>query len=307
LIPLLIYKTLRFVSSRVAFCGAWLSIVTLLPYNFQTYLFPDPMQLFLSILFCYFVVRYIFERTTQIMIGMFLVYLALSFFRPPFLLFYLLIATVVAIAAWQDHKNLIAYFKPFIALTLLVGSIHVFASALDTYLYKQILEHKTLGNPFIYEIFGDHGTLTGMRPHIFKLMDPVILKKLIAPFSAFALEIWPSIYRAMLPIESFLTILALLYAGYCSLRTGIQNLRRDIAVLFTVFGVFLLYSVPMCILTDPQFRYVSAGALFLVMSGTIALRILIIGFFPTRCLRHIPYLDRFKKKASENETLPSNI
>ncbi|TAK75541.1 MAG: hypothetical protein EPO11_05390 [Gammaproteobacteria bacterium] len=443
LIPLLIYKILRFVSPLVALCGAWLNIATLLPYSFQTYLFPDPIQVFLSILFCYAVVRYIFERSTKTMIGMFLVYLAISFFRPLFLLFYLLIVAVVAIAAWQDRKNLIAYLKPFLALTLLVGGTHVFASALDTYLYKRIgVERKTLvgkmiflnaftrstgvegaftdgkhttvlreklvsffrngpaelrnmktlgplvahdfdayksdpekmavailntrnnymwgvlfnisenwfgswegdrlfkqvaleqyrrhpkillnviltgftyylgiracepppnysydyfeeykcrfwpayypiayetfGNPAMYEIFGNHGIITGMRPHIFKLINPVILKKLVAPFTSFALEIWPRIYRAVLPIASFLTGLALLYAGYRILsRTG-ESLRSDLAVLFAVLGVFLLYSVPMFMLTDPQFRYVSAGALFLIMSGAIALRILITGFF----------------------------
>ncbi|TAK75540.1 MAG: hypothetical protein EPO11_05385 [Gammaproteobacteria bacterium] len=427
LIPLLIYKILRFVSPLVALCGAWLSIATLLPYHFQTFLFPDPMQVFLSILFCYAVVRYIFERNTKIMIGMFLVYLAISFFRPPFLLFYLLIAAVVAIAAWQDRKNLATYLKPFVALTLLVGGTHVFASALDTYLYKRIgVERKTLtgkmiflnsftrstgvegaftdgdgkyttilrkklvsffreapaelrdtrtiglaqkfdayksdpekmvaaildtrdnlmwgvlfnisenwfGNregdqlflqvaleqywrhpkilwnvismgftyylgiracegigdytclfapafyPAVYENFGNphYGIITGMRPHIFKLINPVILKKLIAPFTSFALKIWPRIYRVVLLIASFLTGVALLYAGYRALsRTGIQDLRSDMAVLFAVLGVFVFYSVPMFMLTDPQFRYVIAGALFLVMSGTIALRILITG------------------------------
>lgn len=438
LTPLLIYKTLRFVSSLLALCGAWLSIGTLLPYSFQTYLFPDPIQVFLSILFCYFVVSYIFERTTTTMIGMFLAYLALSFFRPPFLLFYLIIAAVVAIAAWQDRKNLAAYLNPFVALSLLVGGILVFATALEVFVYEhvgaerrhlegrmiflnaftgsvgvegaftdgkhtavlreklvsffreapvELRDMRTLGldsriahsfdayksdpekmaaailnlrtnymwgvlfnisdnwfgrdrdrlfmqvaleqyrlhpkillnvistgfayylgiracgpppdhsfeeyacrfypayYPIVYETFkGDtHGIITGMRPHTFQLVDPIILNKVIAPFSSFANEIWPSIYRAVLPIASFLTGIALLFAGYRAFsRTGIQDIRSDLAVLFAVLSVFLFYSVPIFMLTDPQFRYVSAGALFLVMSGTIALRILIIGFFPVK-------------------------
>jgi len=444
LIPLLIYKTLRFVSPWAALCGAWLSIATLLPFNFQTYLFPDPIQLFLTILFCYCAVNYIFKRTTKMMIAMFLVYFALSFFRAPFLLFYLIIAAFVAIAAWQDRNNLMAYLKPFVALTLLVGGTHVFANTLDTYLYKQVgVERKTLagkmiflnvytrsigvegaftdgkytavlrnklvaffqeapaklrdmqtlgplvahdfdayksdptkmaaavlntrnnymwgvlfnisenwfgskegdqlfkqvaleqyryhpkillnvittglayylgiracesppnypydyfeefkcrfwpayypvvnetvGNPYMYEIFGNHGIITGMRPHISHLINPVILEKLIAPFRSFALKVWPDIFRAVLPIASCLTVLALLYAAYRALlRTGTPALRNDLVVLFTVLTAFLFYSVPMFLLGDPQFRYVSAGALFLVMSGTIALQILFTGFF----------------------------
>jgi len=451
LTPLLIYKTLRFVSPGVALCGAWLSIATLLPYNFQTYLFPDPFQVFLSLLFCYCVVRYIFEKTTKTMIAMFLAYLALSFFRSPFLLFYLIIAAVVLLVAWQDRKNLTAYLKPFVALTLLVGGAHVFANVLDTYLYKQVgaerktlagkmiflnaftrstgvegaftdgkyttilheklvsffrdapaelRDPKTIGGPIfahdfdayksdpekmatailntrdniiwgvlfnisenwfgsregdqlfkqvaleqywhhpkillnvfttgltyylgiracepppnypydgdyqcifqpafypaVYENLGNpqNGIITGMRPHIFKLVDPVILQKLIAPFTSFALKIWPSIYRAVLPIASFLIMLALLYAAYRALsRTGIQNLRRDLIVLFTVLAVFFLYSVPMFMLGDPQYRYVSAGVLFLIMSGTIAMRILITGFFPAQLLQHTQHFSDVK-------------
>lgn len=435
LTPLLVYKTLRFVSPMLALCGAWLSIGTLLPYSFQTYLFPDPIQVFLSILFCYFLVSFIFERTTDTMNALFLVYLALSFFRPPFLLFYLIIATAVAIAAWQDRKNLTAYLKSFVALSLLVGGIHVFASVLDAHLYERtgterghlegkmiflnaftnsvgvegaftdgkhttvlreklvsffrdapaelrervfppsvapifdayrsdpekmaaaILNTRTnniwgvlfnisdnyLGRggdrlfmqvaleqywrhpkillnvistgfayylgirgcgapvgqsseeytcrfypayyPIVFENYGPphNGIVTGMRPHTFQLIEPIILKKLIAPFSSFANEIWPSIYRALLPIASLLTGVGLLFAGYRVFsRAGIQDLRSDLAVLFAVLGVFLLYSSPMIILTDPEFRYVSAGALFLVLSGAIALRILIIGFFPAK-------------------------
>ena len=124
--------------------------------------------------------------------------------------------------------------------------------------------------------------------HISKLIDPIILRGSF-PFTSFALEIWPSIYRTVLPTASFLTVIALLYAAYRVLsRKGIQALRSDLAVLFAVLAVFLLYIVPMFMLAPPQFRYVSAGALFLVMSGTIALRILITGFFPAKPLRHTP-------------------
>jgi len=436
LIPLIIYKTLRFISPRTAFYGAGFIIATLIPYTFQTYLFPDPMQVFFSIVFCYVVVRYIFERTTKIMVRMFLFYLAISFFRPPFLLYYFIIAAVVAMAVWQDRKHLAFYLKPFITLTLLISSIHIFASTLDTYLYmRKGVERKSLvgkmvflnaftrstsvkgaftdgkhtaimhaklvsffkdaplelrspktlfagyspaiakyfdayksdpeqmtnallnmrsnyiwnilrnisdnwldSNRDINRLFGQvaleqyrlhpkiflnvvttgfsyylgirackppsihssaeeyacqfwppyytavyedprNGPIRGMRPYIFKQVSPVILKKIIALFTTFGNETWPSLYRVILPTSSFLTFLALCYVCYCFLRAGIKNIRKDVIVLFTVLSVFLFYSIPMFILTDPQFRYVSAGSLFLVMSGIISLRMIVTALF----------------------------
>jgi hypothetical protein len=430
-IPLLIYKILRFISAPLALCGALFSIATLLPYNFQTFLFPDHMQVFFSILFCYFVVRFVFESSVGNMAGIFITYICISFFRPPFLLFYLLIAFVVGIAVWKNRKNWSYYMKPFFLLTILAVGAHASASALDSYLYAQ--RHQERGrmhgkllflNPFINSVgvdgafqdgrktailrqklveffrnappemkdirklrpqiadrfmpyqsdpekmaeavlnsrdndtwwilyafadgylgkegdplfmrvaleqyrlhpkilwnvisngfayylgiracegppaalpgefkcwfypsivpsdqseygFPHHGPFTGMRAHTLRLVDPAVLNKLIAPFTYYANEIWPSIYRATLPLGSFLTVVALLFVSYRVFSgRGLQELRSDLMVLFCVLSVYFLYSGPMVILTDPEYRYVSAGALFLVMSGMISLRILIAG------------------------------
>src|SRR3954471_22054740 len=51
LIPWLIYRILLYASKPLAILGALVSIITLLPYLFQTLLYPDQTQLFFLVLF----------------------------------------------------------------------------------------------------------------------------------------------------------------------------------------------------------------------------------------------------------------
>jgi hypothetical protein len=139
LIPWLIYKILLYVSKSLAIVGALFSIIVLLPYLFETLLYPDQIQMFLNVLFCYVMVRYWFESTTRNMFWMFVVYTCISFFRPPFLLYYLLLPPVVLIAMRinREQRGFAYYLLPLAVFSFAVADIHVGASRLDAHLYAQ--------------------------------------------------------------------------------------------------------------------------------------------------------------------------
>jgi hypothetical protein len=432
LIPWYIYKTLRFISASLALAGASISIVTLLPYNFQTLLYPDQTQVFLMILFCYLVVKYLVASNTKNMVAVFICYACISFFRPPFVLLYLLIILIVGAAAWHNRRGIgwSYYIKPFVALSIVIGGAHASSNALDAYLYAQInrdrpslngklvflnsfinspgvegafrdgkytnilreklvaffrdappelrdlrnlrpqvadrfmqyqsdpekmvdaiLAYRTNhtwwllfnisdryfgkeGDPLFMRValeqyrlhpkiflnvitnglayylgihaceappagfpqefeckfyptnFPDHyenygfphfGPYTGMKTHTMHLIDHTALVKIGTPFIDYANRIWPSIYRVMLPLGSFITGLGLLFAFYraCS-RHGLRDIKNDLLVLLGVLSIYFIYIGPMIVLADPEYRYVSAGVLFILMSAMISLRMLIV-------------------------------
>jgi hypothetical protein len=430
LIPWYIYKLLRHISSPLAVTGALITIATLLPYHFQTLLFPDQTQLCLSILFCYLVVKYVFASNTKNMIAMFVAYACISFFRVTFLLLYGLMIPVVGTAAWQNRRGIrwSYYLTPFLALSIGVAGVHAASSALDAHLYANfllkkpslngkmvflnafinstgvegafldgkythilrsklvtffreappemrdvrnlrsyvadrfiqyqsdpekmvdaILAYRTnhtwwllfnisdryfgdwgdplfmrvaleqyrlhpailwnsitnglayylgvraceapfAGFPSEYECrfypltapgsdnfgFPHFGPYTGMRAYTMRLVSPSVLATIGAPFIGYASRIWPSIYRATIPIGSFVTCIGLLCVLYRALSgRDLNAVRSDLQVLVVVLGVFLIYIAPMIILTDPEFRYVSAGVLFVVMSSLVSVRMMI--------------------------------
>jgi hypothetical protein len=153
LIPWLIYKTLLYASKPLAICGALLSVVTLLPYQFQNLLYPDQVEVFLGILLCYVVVRYYFAKTTTNMLWMFLVYAYDAFFRPTSLLLYLVLLAVVP---WRDRERRRDCLKPFALMSIGAAGLFVGAAALDAHLYDGIHHYRpslvgrtAFYNPFV--------------------------------------------------------------------------------------------------------------------------------------------------------------
>jgi hypothetical protein len=53
-------------------------------------------------------------------------------------------------------------------------------------------------------------------------------------------------------------------------------MRREMQVLCVVVGVYFMYAAPMMVLVQPEFRYASAGVLFLLISGFLSLRTLFL-------------------------------
>jgi hypothetical protein len=153
LIPWVIYKTLLYVSKPLAIWGALLSVITLLPYQFQNLLYPDQVEVFLGILLYYLVVRYHFAKTIPNMALMFLVYSYDAFFRPPSLLLYLVLLGAVL---WCDRETRRRCVKPFALMSIGVATLFVGAASLDGYLYKQINQYRPsfvgrnlFHNPFV--------------------------------------------------------------------------------------------------------------------------------------------------------------
>jgi hypothetical protein len=144
LIPWYIFKILKFICPRLAFVGGLISIATLLPYNYQTLIYPDQTQLFLTILLCYLAVKYVFASTTKNMVAMFVCFACLSFLRPPYEVVWLLIAFVVGAIAWQNRRAIGFgyYIKPLVALTIVVAGLHAAYSAADAYGYAELLKMK---------------------------------------------------------------------------------------------------------------------------------------------------------------------
>jgi hypothetical protein len=430
LIPWLIYRISLYVSKPLAIFGGLLSIVSLLPYLFQTLLFPDQTQVFLNILFCCVLIKYWFESTTRNMIWMFVVYACISFFRLPFLLLYLFLPLVVGVAAWigRKERGYSYYLKPLAVLSIGVACLHGSASALDAYFYAQahrerpsmngkmvflnsfinsvgvkgafedgkyttILRSKLVdffrnappdvrdirnlrsqiadqfiqyqsdpermvdaimsertndtwwilfnisdryfgkeGDPLFMKValeqyrlhpgiflnmlkrgfgyylglraceappsgfpaeyecsyfyttsppdeyigFPHFGPYTGVKAYTERLIGPKSLAGIEAPFITYATTTFPHIYRAMILLGALFTGAGLLFASYrVMIRGELRKMPRELPVLLAVVGVYLMYVGPMIILTDPEFRYVSAGVLFLLMSGLLSLWILL--------------------------------
>jgi hypothetical protein len=144
-----------YVSKPLAISGAVLSMVTLLPYQFQNLLYPDQVEVFLSILLGYVVVRYYFAATVTNMAVMFLVYAYDAFFRPPSLLLYSLLLATVSVTAWRDRAKRRYWVKPFALMSISVACLFIGASALDSYLYNQVHQYRPslVGRTLFYNPF----------------------------------------------------------------------------------------------------------------------------------------------------------
>jgi hypothetical protein len=432
LIPYVVYRIVSYVAKPLAAFAALLSIATLLPYLFEILLYPDQVQLFLNILFCYALIRYWFDGTPNNMIWLFVVCACIAFFRPTFSTYYLLLPLVVGIAMWsgRKEKGYAYYLKPFAALSIALLCLHGSILLLDSYLYAQthqernsingktvflnsfvnsvgvkgafddgeytnilrdklidffhnappeltdirelgapiadrfiqyqsdpermvdaILRERTVrtysvlfniseryfgkagdslfmhvaleqyrlhpeilwnvlkrgfayysglraceptpsGRPLEYSCdyffhaqpsdqyigYPQFGPYTGMAPYTARLLGRNALSQLEAPFTAYATTIFPSLYRAVILLGGLLTGAGLLFClyGLLVIRGGPSVMQREQPVLCGVTGVYLMYVAPMIILAEPEFRYVSAGALFLLMSGLLSLRMLFL-------------------------------
>jgi hypothetical protein len=138
LIPYFIYRILLYVSERLAIFAALLSIATLLPYLFQMLLFPDQIQVFLLVLFCWVLVKYWFDPGTRNMIWLFVVCTSLAFFRPTFLAYYLYLPLIVGLAIWRDReKRGSYYFKAFLLLAIAVAGLQGSVRLLDSHLHSR--------------------------------------------------------------------------------------------------------------------------------------------------------------------------
>lgn len=429
LTPLIIYRTLYFVSPNTSKVVTWVSIFTLLPFSFQTYIFPDPMQLFFSLLLCYFTVAYLFNKTTKLMVCMFITYLVLSFYRPTYLLFYLIPFCAAAIIALKNKSIRVEHLKYLFVMTWLCLNVHLVVDVVESDLYQahgiskpqmhgrmlflnaftrsngikgaftdgrytnelrqglasyfrdaplekrdinRIISSKSvqqyllpyqnnpdgmaeailnmrsnyiwsrilfdfaqlqfgdygdhlfmlvaleqyrmhpeiiknvfsagLGNYFGFKIcnapegssaqefaciftpsvypdvlynFGN-GDINGMRPYTSHWIGSAAFNAIVSPFRYAAIQYWPYIYKTIFPLSSILTLIGCVLIFISSIfRVGTQAIKRDIPAFCVIFGSFLLYSLPMMILTDPEFRYVSPAVLLMIMSGGISLHMLI--------------------------------
>lgn len=163
LIPWLIYKILLYVSKPLAISGSLLSVVTLLPYQFQNLLYPDEVEVFLSILLCYLMVRYCFASTAKNMVWVFLAYAYDAFLRPPSLLLYLLLLATASMTAWRAREYRRHCIKLFAFMSIGVACLFVGANALDSYLYNQIDQHRPslVGRSLFYNPFVNSSGVAG--------------------------------------------------------------------------------------------------------------------------------------------------
>lgn len=430
LIPYLIYRILAHVTKPLAIVAAMLSIATLLPYLFEMTLYPDQIQLFLNVLFCYVLIRYWFEGTTRHMTWLFVVCICITFFRPTFLFYYLFLPFAVAVAMWSGRKErgYSYYLKPLIGFSIAVLLLQVSILLLDLFLYARIHQERNSMNgrqiflnsfvnsvgiqgayddgeytkifrnklidffrnappeladirklePQIAERFiqyqsepermvdailgersvrtfwvlvkiadrhfgkdGDplfmrvafeqywlhpeilwntlklgfayysglkackptpgglswefscdyffhaqpsdqnigypqFGPYTGMEPYTARLLCEQLLFEIEVPFTAYATIVFPSLYRMVILLGGLLTGTVLLFClgRFLVFRGSPSGMRPELLVLCGVTSIYLIYIAPMIILVQPEFRYVSAGALFLLVSGFVSLRIL---------------------------------
>jgi hypothetical protein len=121
------------------------------------------------------------------------------------------------------------------------------------------------------------GPFTGMESYTSRLVGRETLSKLEAPFVAYTTTIFPPLYRAVILFSGLLTGVGLLFGLYQLAAGGEGGLttQRGLPVLCCVTGAYLIYAVPMIVLVRPEFRYVSAGTLLLLMSGLLSLQMLL--------------------------------
>jgi hypothetical protein len=129
-----------------------------------------------------------------------------------------------------------------------------------------------------YMGFPQFGPYTGMDARTARVLGEDALPKLETPFIAYATTIFPPLYRLVVLCGAVLTCAGLLFGFYqvTAVRSGHSATQRQLPTLCAVSGVYLMYAVPMVILVEPEFRYVSSGGLPLLMSGLLSLRMLFL-------------------------------
>ncbi|MFZ3354865.1 MAG: hypothetical protein WA268_28900 [Xanthobacteraceae bacterium] len=160
-----------------------------------------------------------------------------------------------------------------------------------SYFYISSPKHEYVGYP-------QFGPYTGMGIHAERLLGKPALAEIEAPFTAYATAVFPYLYRAILGGGALLMLGGLIFSFYrIFFRKELCRTQSELPVLLAVTAVYLLYIGPMIVLTDPEFRYVSAGALFLLMSGLLSLRMLLVA--GSCALRSADGLRTFRRKILE--------
>lgn len=114
------------------------------------------------------------------------------------------------------------------------------------------------------------------------LLGPSNIQKITDPFVDFFQDIWPRIYQASLQTGTVLTTTGMLFLIASRFKRRRRPLEDEEIIFFVLIGTFVFYAVPMWLLVDPQFRYQSAGALFLVLAGFLSGHIIV-----EHCIRAI--------------------
>lgn len=114
----------------------------------------------------------------------------------------------------------------------------------------------------------------GMATYASRILGERAADVIVEPVVAYATEIFPRLFTAILPLAAAITGLGIVIAIF-----GGRNFREgspELPVFLTALSVYLFYVGPMMLLVNPQFRYVVPSVLLLVISALISLRMLLL-------------------------------